>query len=370
VLFELFLAFLLAAAASFVSCRIVIAAGLTDAPDQLRKMHTKPTPTSGGIGAAIGFAASLALLTLMPVTSWSAALEPHHALRMGFAATAALLLFGIGLADDMIHLGPRLKMSVFIAASLTAAFVAGAPEAIVLGDGLRISLWMPLAIVGAALWVFVLMNAVNFMDGANGLAMGASMIALSGLALLSLRADAPHAAALALCGVGAIAGFLMWNFPTARLFVGDAGALFVGALAAVASLIAIADGGLSVFTPALLFFPMLADVLLTLAWRVGRRPRLMIGHRDHLYQIGLRAGWPHTRVSLYVWVATLACTILAVASAIIAEGTWLAPRWRSPQSEALSSYAPFAAFALAVFAALIVSSRIRKFAVERGLDGE
>lgn len=364
---ELTAAVALAALASVLACRLVMAAGISDPPDLARKAHRAPTPTSGGLGASFGFALALAVLCLMPAADWSAGITPAQSARMSAAAVFAFCFLALGLYDDARPLGARTKFAIFTAMALLAPFIVGAPERIVLGDGLSVGLYAVVGALGAALWIFVLVNAVNFLDGANGLAMGSTAIGLVGLALVSLYAGAEHAAALALCAGGALIGFLVWNFPNGRLFAGDAGALFAGALAALASLLAIHDGGVSVFIPPLLFFPLLADALLTLRWRVGRRPHLLEGHRDHMFQVALRAGWTHRRVALIYWAMTGACAAFAVMSELIAEGDWLPFAWRGAWVEHALSYAPFAAFVLAAIMSLAVSKRVRAFAAARNL---
>ncbi|MGE3142892.1 MAG: hypothetical protein AB7L65_06195, partial [Hyphomonadaceae bacterium] len=246
--------------------------------------------------------------------------------------------------------------------------LVGAPASLPYGDGLTLRLTPAVCLIGAALRVIVLVNAVNFMDGANGLALGSSGIGLLGLAVLALIADAPGPAALALCGVGAVAGFLIWNFPSGRLFAGDAGALFVGALAAVTSLLAIRDGGLSPFTPATLFLPMLADALLTLAWRVGRRPNLLDGHRDHLFQIGLRSGVGHAQITLLYWRAAAGCAVAGVVAAEFASGRWLLAAAQDEFIRTAASYAPFVTFVGLCIVSCVISVRVRRFAAAHGLD--
>ncbi|MGE3143582.1 MAG: hypothetical protein AB7L65_09690, partial [Hyphomonadaceae bacterium] len=195
VLLECLFASGVAALVSAGACRLVIAAGIKDAPDLARKMHSTPRPTSGGLGVAIGFALGLAVLTLAPVSDWSQPLSGARVGRMASGAAAAFLFLLVGFLDDTHPLGPRGKMTVFVAAALIAPLLVGAPASLPFGDGLSLRLTPAVGVIGAALWVFVLVNAVNFMDGANGLALGSSGIGLLGLAVLALIADAPGPAA-------------------------------------------------------------------------------------------------------------------------------------------------------------------------------
>jgi UDP-N-acetylmuramyl pentapeptide phosphotransferase/UDP-N-acetylglucosamine-1-phosphate transferase len=195
-------------------------------------------------------------------------------------------------------------------------------QALPFGDGRSLVLPATAALIGTALWVFVLVNSVNFLDGVNGLAMGSMAIALAALGFISLMLGAPTGAGIGICAAGALCGFLVWNFPFGRLFAGDSGALFVGALGALTSLLVIRRTGLSPFVPPIVFFPILADALLTLAWRLARGAKLLEGHAEHVYQLLRRSGWSHTRVSLAYWAATAFCGAAAIASALYERGAY------------------------------------------------
>jgi len=143
---------------------------------------------------------------------------------------------------------------------------------------------------------------------------------------------------------------LAWNFPGGRLFAGDAGALFVGAIAALASLYIIRRTQLSPFVPPILFFPLLADALLTLLWRARRRRSLLDAHSEHLYQIAHRANWSHARVAMVYWLAMAICGGIGFAVAV-------APR----------NGAPWMALTGLAVAAIIIAQLVRRYAVKRGI---
>jgi UDP-N-acetylmuramyl pentapeptide phosphotransferase/UDP-N-acetylglucosamine-1-phosphate transferase len=168
----------------------------------------------------------------------------------------------------------------------------------------------------------MMVNSVNFLDGLNGLAMGTMAIGLLALAVISLLLGSPSGAGLALCSVGALCGLLVWNFPSGRLFAGDSGALFVGAVSAMTSLLVIHRTGVSPFVPPLLFLPVLGDALLTLAWRKARGAKILEGHTEHVYQLLFRSGWTHVRVSLTYWAASLLCAVVAIALSAIKRGVY------------------------------------------------
>ncbi|HVY86583.1 MAG TPA: MraY family glycosyltransferase [Caulobacterales bacterium] len=345
----------LSALISLVACRLLIRAGLQDMPNLARKAHRDPTPTAGGLGMGMGVGLALLALTFIPLVSWRAGLTGEEARSLAVSVGAAYLFLGLGFLDDTYALGPRLKLIVFVVASLLAALGAGVVERLPL-DGFAIELGPVLGLIGSALWVFTLVNCVNFMDGANGLCMGSVAIGLSFLFVTALLGGAEGAAVFALCGAFALAGFLVWNFPHGRLFAGDSGALFAGAIAATASLMAVREGNLSPFIPPIFFFPLLADALLTLAWRASKKRVLLDGHAEHFYQIAIRGGLRHGPVALVYWMATALCGVLGFIAAQAEPGPGFA------------SIAPVLAFAAVAVAALITSWLVRRFAVQRGLD--
>lgn len=346
----------IAVAASFLASRLLISVALVDVPDAMRKVHGAPTPTSGGLGVALGFGLGMLALSLNASQVWRDAVGAAGFTRLALATGFAFGFMALGLIDDARPLGPRLKFAIFAALSLLSVYAVGLVERLPLGAGVTIELGFWPGLAGSALFVFTLVNSVNFMDGANGLAMGSVAVGLVALACAAFLLGGPGAGAMALCGAAALAGFLCWNYPHGRLFAGDSGALFAGALAALASLAAIHKTGLSPFIPPVLFFPILADVLLTLAHRVKKRRHVLSGHREHLYQIAVRSGWTHARVSALYWLLSAGCGALGVGAALA-----------SASEAPFGGYAPALTLAFLAAAALVVSSRVRRFARVRNM---
>lgn len=379
-LIELLLAAGLAAAASALLTPVVIAAGLWDNPDSARKDHRAPTPTAGGLAAAAGFALALAAIAFWPEARWADSLSSDVILRTALAVGAAFAALVLGLFDDLNNLGPRLKFGLMTALSLFVAIFIARAQVFPLAGDIAFDTGIVFGVLGSALWVFTMANAVNFIDGANGLAMGSMAVGLTGLALIAWVHDAPHAMALALCGVGGLVGLLVWNFPSGKVFAGDAGALFAGVLAATAGLLLVRDGGVSPVIPPLLFFPILADVLLTLAHRVKKGRHLLEAHNDHLYQVGRRAGMSHARAATIYWIATAHCAAIAFVASYaprIAPPSLLEPQPGDvPAATVLmgqvagwtAALAPYIAMVVLALVAMKVSDRVRRFAEARGID--
>lgn len=315
---------LLALTASLVFCWLMTEFGPDDAPDEPHKTHEGAVPSSGGLGilAAILVWAGGAMLIGRGGPLAELFADPSLAPHLGLVLGAAV----IGLLDDVFGLGARLKTLALLALAFLATTYGHHAGTIHLptlsGEAWSFALPAWLAIFGSAVFVFVLVNAVNFLDGANGLAMGALAPILLALAVAFELSGLAGGAGLLIAAVAAIAGFLAWNV-AGRLYAGDVGALALGSLAASASLILLArspeEGGpvLTVWFPASLALPFLVDVLLTLAWRSRRGADLFSGHRDHAYQRLIRAGASHWRVATLWWMLSGLCAIMSLTAALI-----------------------------------------------------
>jgi len=309
------LAPLVAWVGAVLATRAMLVGGISDKPDEVRKAHDLIVPTAGGVGMALGSGIAVLLFLAFPNSHLD-----YGAGSAGYNAALVLLLgaFGVtlGLADDLWKLASRLKFVLLAAASLAFAAFGAHANSLPITNTIALSLGPIGAVIGTALWIFTIANTVNFTDGANGLSMGSTAIGLATLGLLCLVHGEPVIALVALCVAASLAGSLVLNFPKGRLFAGDAGALFaglsVGGVGAVAASIDVAPWAI-----ALCFLPQLADVLLTLAWRLSKRRNLLASHRDHMFQIGLRAGVSHGRIATLYWGLTAHCCLCAVAGALL-----------------------------------------------------
>ncbi|MFT3723773.1 MAG: MraY family glycosyltransferase [Hyphomonadaceae bacterium] len=338
---RLLLAFALAAIPSFILCRVMISLRIMDAPTEARKTQAVPIPTSGGVAVAISTA--LAVVSITELTDWNL---DKTIFAVGGGAIAALL---IGLADDILNLRAVLKLALLIA---TAAAVSAFVRADVLGlwPGAMIVLPLPLAIAGSMAWLIVLLNAVNFMDGANGLAMGMAAIAALGLSICSAVVGEWDVALLSIALAGALAGFLVWNV-AGKLFVGDAGAFFAAAILGGLGLRLVQARADLLFVPPMLLLPFLSDVLLTLAWRSKHGKKLFVAHRDHTYQIAIKAGLKHWQVSLVHAVWAINAAVFAVIATLMGQQV------------------PAIAFVLLLLVSTWIHWRVRRSGVEAGLVG-
>ncbi len=315
----------IAAAGAWLARRHALRHGLLDQPGE-RRSHVVPTPRGGGVGIVVAWILACAVLGIagrLPVPLAVA------------AVCGTLLVGGAGYADDHRPLSPWLRLAAHVAAGLVLA--AG-----LLGAGA--APWLALLALAC---VPVMVNVWNFMDGIDGLATSQAGLAALGFAFLS---HGQQAAIPALLLVAACLGFLPFNFPRARIFLGDVGSGALGfALATLAMLLLFEAGedALPGILP-LTFLPVsafLIDASLTLAWRMVRREKWWIAHVEHAYQrLAARIGshgpvtlaygiWTAGALSLAVLMAGSGFTFkLAVAASCIAAGTlaWCVARKPGP----------------------------------------
>lgn len=294
-------AMLLSYIATAVVLRYALARGMLDVPNQ-RSSHSVSTPRGGGLAIAL-------VVLLGAATGWSAGLVPR-------GVAAALLLGGgliaaAGWLDDRYSLPARTRMLVHIAAAAWAVFAlhdSSAPPI----QSVQHTSGDALAVV-ATVW---LTNAYNFMDGIDGLAGSeGTLVGVVGGALLVARGS-PALALVAFLVAGATAGFLVWNWPPARIFMGDVGSGFLGFTFAALAIAAGRSGALPAQVWALLLGVFLFDATVTLLRRVARGETWYAAHRSHAYQRLTRAGWRHVGVVGAAALVTLFLSGLATAAVV------------------------------------------------------
>jgi UDP-N-acetylmuramyl pentapeptide phosphotransferase/UDP-N-acetylglucosamine-1-phosphate transferase len=263
---------------SALLCRAALAYarrhGLLDAPGR-RRSHSQTTPRGGGIG-------------FVPVT---VLLAPFllPSLMVGLSFSAGLMaVAAVGWWDDHRPLSARLRLVVHVLAAAQFLWV-------LLGSPMDLQASMRFAV--ALLWLVTLVNFWNFIDGINGLASLQAILAAGLYAGLAQAAGLPGAMLLMLVLAAAVIGFLPYNLPRARLFMGDVGSGALGfALGAFALLLLP-----SVQQPWVLLLPVaavLSDAGLTLVKRMLLGRRWYAAHREHLYQWWVRRGASHVQVSV------------------------------------------------------------------------
>jgi UDP-GlcNAc:undecaprenyl-phosphate GlcNAc-1-phosphate transferase len=327
--------FLVAALSTLVATPIVrwvaIRAGAIVQPSD-RKVHTRPTPTLGGIAMFVGFLAGLGASFALPFFTdvHAVSKEPIGGL------VACTLIVILGTVDDAKDLTPLTKLTgqIFVGGVLALLgvvftyfvlpFGSGGFQVVDLAGG---DLGVPLTVV----WVVALTNAVNLIDGLDGLAAG--MVAIASGALFIFVAgspgpygDASEAALFAAITGGICIGFLPWNFHSAKIFMGDSGSMFLGMLLAIATIAGIgrnpfppSPGDLAVsavplVVPLLVLLVPFLDVVLAIVRRTRRGQGIGSADKEHLHHRILDIGHSHRQAVLlmYLWSALISGSALAV----------------------------------------------------------
>lgn len=244
--------------------------GLVDQPGP-RRSHLRPVARGGGIAIAVVMFALAAILARHDPSIW-------------WFAVGVAGFTSIGWADDhrplpvLARLVPELGLA---AALLWLVWPVHAPA------------WLLLPVVLALVWWI---NLFNFMDGSDGLAAAHAMFMSVVIGLAWLVAGQTVWATLGLGLAAGCAGFLVWNLPPARVFLGDSGSLMLGWALAFPALVAAPNARIDAAVWVILAAPFLVDASLTLAARVVRGRRWYTPHRDHAYQALLRSGWSHQQL--------------------------------------------------------------------------
>lgn len=260
--------------------------GLMDVPGELA-IHTRPVARTGGLAIFVGFIAGAAW------ARWSGALSGEQANAWWGVLIGGTIMALAGLLDDVRRISPLQKfLCQFLAASVA------------IGLGVHLG-FLPLSGLGLALTLLYMVgsaNAVNLLDGMDGLAGGVCAIAALSLGLIGAMRGDQLVTLLGLALAGAVLGFLPFNLPRASIFMGDAGSLFLGfTLAGLGVLLADRPYNVLRFAvPLLVLAVPLADTVLALARRFRRRDDLFTGDRDHSYDI-LARRWGPGRTVLAFW---------------------------------------------------------------------
>lgn len=286
--------------AAFLVCWLTLAGLLRrgsilpmDHPNE-RSLHSMPTPRVGGLGIMAGVGvASIWLVNgmLLPVM------------------LSAFVLSALSILDDVRGLPVMLRFLVH--------FIAAAVCLLALG----VSGWALLAGTLAMVWMT---NLYNFMDGSDGLAGGMAVIGFGALALGAWLGDAQVLAAFCAAIMAAALAFLCFNFPPARVFMGDAGSIPLGFLAAALGILGVQQNLWPWLFPLLVFSPFIVDASVTLVRRALCGEKIWRAHRSHYYQRMILLGASHWQLALSAYALMLGAAALGVALLLMPQhAAWL-----------------------------------------------
>ncbi|MEK6736245.1 MAG: glycosyltransferase family 4 protein [Pseudomonadota bacterium] len=278
-----------------------------------RSLHSTPTPRLGGLGLLLGVVITWILFSaVLPGVVW---------IGVGLLAFVSFI-------DDIRHLPvwSRLLVHSIVAIGFSAIFLLDT-------HGWVISLLCAVAII----WMS---NLYNFMDGSDGLAGGMAVIGFGSYGMLAYLAGNHEFALINSTVAAAALAFLLHNFYPARIFLGDAGSIPLGFLAAAFGISGWLDGLWSIWLPLLVFLPFIADATVTIIKRLLRGEKIWEAHREHYYQRLVQSGLGHRNTALLAY----ALMLMTGASAI----------WAGSQDSAVQSW--FVLIWVSVFLALMLTS--------------
>lgn len=283
----LFICFMLTILLTPLIKKLAIRIGAVDKPSQ-RKVHMKVMPRLGGLAIYISFIAGM--LLLQP--------DSPHSLPI-FLGSLIIVLTGI--IDDIRELSPRVKLMGQLAAALVVVLSGIHVEFINLpfGGQLEFGIFsIPLTI----LWIVGVTNAINLIDGLDGLAAGVSSIALLTISGMAIIMGDAYVTVLGLILMASTIAFLFYNFYPAKIFMGDTGALFLGYMISVLSLLGFKNVTfISLIIPALILGVPISDTFFAIIRRLVHKQPLSAPDKSHLHHCLLRLGFSHRQVVLIIY---------------------------------------------------------------------
>lgn len=281
--------------------------GISDIPNE-RSLHSVPTPRGGGLAIAVSFFAALALLM------WQKLIPSNLAWAL---IGGGGLVAWVGWCDDRRHVAIQWRLLAHATAAVWALFWLGGIRIFAASDMPAALTWLDGAV--AAFAIVWLTNLYNFMDGSDGLASAQALCAAGAAGFFLYLSGALGLSLAAFTLAAASAGFLIWNWPPARIFMGDVGSGMLGFSFAVLALGAEKSGTLPLVIWPLLLAVFILDTSYTLAARILQGEQWYAAHRTHTYQRLIQARYSHRQVLI-----GLICVNIMVLWPL----AWLA--WRTP----------------------------------------
>ncbi len=263
---------------------------IIDIPNE-RSSHSTITPRGGGIGIVVSFLMGVALL------AFTNDLPLHERYFFGFFFTT-LIVATIAFYDDYKGCPVRFKLAGFLIATVAALSTGIVIEGTFIPYLGEINLGL-LAYPLTLLWIFGLTNSYNFMDGLDGMAASTSIVAAAFLALISFQHGSQFIYLAALTLAAGSLGFLIFNLPPAKIFMGDVGSTFLGLCFAIMAVIAARydHSHISLFVVPMLLLHFIFDTAFTFFRRLFVGEPVLQAHRSHLYQLLNRLGLSHGAVT-------------------------------------------------------------------------
>jgi UDP-GlcNAc:undecaprenyl-phosphate GlcNAc-1-phosphate transferase len=280
-----------------------------DAPNLARKTQVEPVPYLGGVAIAIG----ITITTLAAVFVGGNKSGENASQLKDLALTVllpALLLGAMGIVDDLRSLSPWPRL-------ITQSTIGSIVAYIIVQSG-TVGTPFGTSTLNTAVtifWIVGICNSINFFDNLDGAASGAVAIAALGVFFIAFDRGQELVSALSIVTAGATIGFLMWNKSPAKIYMGDAGALFLGIIISVATIRlnpAITPTWMSLTIPVILLAVPLLDTCVAVLSRLARGLSPLTGGKDHLSHRLVRAGLSRRVAAVGLWSASGVCAVMAI----------------------------------------------------------
>jgi UDP-GlcNAc:undecaprenyl-phosphate/decaprenyl-phosphate GlcNAc-1-phosphate transferase len=277
--------------------------GATDKPNH-RKVHEKIMPRLGGLAIYISFI--VGLLVLRPFDPFNPNL--NTAILIG-----SIIIIVTGVLDDMFELSAKIKFICQIAAALVVIFWGGVQVSFVnLPFGGLVEFGI-LSIPLTILWIVGVTNAINLIDGLDGLAAGVSSIALLTISGMAIIMGDTYVVAIGSIVMASTLGFLLYNFHPAKIFMGDTGALFLGYMISVLALLGFKNVTLISFViPVIILGVPISDTFFAIIRRIVNKKPLSAPDKSHLHHCLLRLGYTHRQAVLMIYALAAFFGLVAV----------------------------------------------------------
>lgn len=297
-------------ALTLVLRRYALVKSLIDIPNE-RSSHSVPTPRGGGVAIVASFLLGLPILVALDLLSPAALCSLFG---------AGLLVALIGFADDHGHIAARWRLlGHFIAAAWALYWLNGLPPMEFLGVTFELG-WF--GDVLAMVYMVWMLNLYNFMDGIDGLASAEAISVCLGICTVYWFTGFPELIWVPLLLGAAVAGFLFWNFPPARIFMGDAGSGFLGIVLGSLAIHATWTAPQLLWSWLILLGVFIVDATWTLITRLVRGDKIYQAHRSHTYQLASRYFRSHKVITVLIVFINLGW-LLPLAIWVGAGGSWL-----------------------------------------------
>ncbi len=281
--------------------------GAVDIPEE-RKVHDHPIPRMGGLAIFYGFL--IAVLSCIPVDT-----------QLKGILIGSLIIVSLGIVDDVKQLGAKVKLAVQIVTAIIVVCHGVVIEYISVPEFINESGILSLGVFAAPitiLWIVAVTNAVNLIDGLDGLAVGVSSIATFSLFFIAILAGEMQVALIAAALAGGCLGFLPYNFNPAKIFMGDTGSTFLGYMLSIVCIQGLFKGYvvISFIIPFLILGLPLFDTAFAIVRRIWNKKPIMSPDRGHLHHKLMDMGFSQKQTVAILYVIT---SILALSAVVVLE---------------------------------------------------